>query len=76
MQGHAVSSRQQAFSHNVVQPPRIWVLGFWYHHSRVATGPMPAVYNVDIKLSFEQFDMTPGEAGRKFRRNLMQAPLR
>ena len=32
---------------------------------------MPPVYNVDIKLAFEQFDMTPGQAGRKFRRNLM-----
>ena len=32
---------------------------------------MPVVHNVDIKLSFDQFDMTPGSAGRKFRRNLL-----
>ena len=32
---------------------------------------MPPAYNVDIKLSFPQFDMTPGSEGRKFRRNLL-----
>jgi hypothetical protein len=26
---------------------------------------------VDIKLSFEQFDMMPGAAGKKFQRNLL-----
>ena len=26
---------------------------------------------IDIKLSFEQYDMTPGAAGRKFMRNLL-----
>ncbi len=26
---------------------------------------------MDIKLSFEQFDMTPGAGGRKFLRNLL-----
>ena len=30
-----------------------------------------AAHTVDIKLSFQQFDMTPGQAGRVFRRNLL-----
>jgi len=58
---------------NVVQPPRtsfslilsiliVCVAG---------TTTMPPAYNVDIKLSFEQFDMTPGPKGRQFRRNLL-----
>ncbi|HAQ68007.1 MAG TPA: hypothetical protein DCR70_09825 [Phycisphaerales bacterium] len=32
---------------------------------------MAAAKNMDIKLLFEQYDMTPGAAGRKFFRNLM-----
>ena len=32
---------------------------------------MAAAKNLDIKLLFEQYDMTPGAAGRKFFRNLM-----
>ena len=32
---------------------------------------MPITHNVDIKLFFEQFDMTPGVKGRSFRRNLL-----
>lgn len=32
---------------------------------------MSAPRTVDIKLSFERFDMTPGEKGREFRRNLL-----
>ena len=37
-------------------------------------GTMPITHNIDIKLSFdnfEQFDMTPGIKGRQFRRNLL-----
>ena len=30
-----------------------------------------ASHSVDIKLSFERYDMTPGPAGRRFRRNLL-----
>ena len=32
---------------------------------------MPITHNVDIKLSFEMFDMTPGQSGRAFRRSLL-----
>jgi hypothetical protein len=32
---------------------------------------MGSTRNVDIKLSFDRYDMTPGEPGRKFRRNLL-----
>ena len=32
---------------------------------------MPITHGVDIKLSFEMFDMTPGPKGRSFRRSLL-----
>ena len=32
---------------------------------------MPPAVNMDIKVSFELFDMSPGEKGKQFIRNLM-----
>ena len=40
------------------------------HHHRRAMARAQAV-NIDLKVSFELFDMTPGEKGRRFIRNLL-----
>jgi hypothetical protein len=34
-------------------------------------GAMPPAINMDIKVSFELFDMTPGPKGRRFMQNLL-----
>ena len=59
-----------AEAHNVVQPPRSNYSATVSICLRSAEA-MPPAYNVDIKLSFPQFDMTPGSEGHKFRRNLL-----
>ena len=43
----------------------------WTIVASCVAGTMPITHNVDIKLSFEMFDMTPGQSGRAFRRSLL-----
>ena len=48
-------------NYNVVQPPGT---------TRIISYQMAGKRTVDIKLSFEQYDMMPGPGGKKFMRNL------
>ena len=43
----------------------------WTIVASCVAGTMPITHGVDIKLSFEMFDMTPGQNGRSFRRSLL-----